>query len=47
MKSNGKKEISAYFLNTLKINALRIFNSVCPANMLANNRTERLKGLIK
>lgn len=47
MKSSGKKEIKAYFLKTLKINALKIFNKVCPASILAKSRTERLNGLIK
>jgi hypothetical protein len=28
IKSRGKKEIKAYFLNTLKIKALKIFNKV-------------------
>ena len=47
MNNSGKNEIRAYFLKTLKINALSIFNSVCPANIFAKSRTDKLKGLIK
>lgn len=47
MNNKGKNEIKAYFLKTLKINALSIFNSVCPASIFAKSRTDKLKGLIK
>lgn len=47
INNSGKNDISAYFLKTLKIKALNIFNSVWPANILAKSRTDKLKGLIK
>ena len=47
INSKGKNEIKAYFLKTLKINALNIFRSVCPASIFAKSRTDKLKGLIK
>jgi hypothetical protein len=47
INNNGKKEIKAYFLNTLKIKALSIFKSVCPASIFAKSRTDKLKGLIR
>lgn len=47
INNNGKNEMRAYFLKTLKIKALSIFNKVCPASIFAKSRTDKLKGLIK
>jgi hypothetical protein len=47
INSSGKKDIRAYFLNTLNMKALRMLSRVWPANMLAKSRTDRLKGLIR
>jgi len=47
INNKGKNEIKAYFLKTLKMKALKIFKGVCPANIFAKSRTERLKGLIR
>jgi hypothetical protein len=46
IKTSGRTEIKAYFLNTLKINALNMFRSVWPASIFAKSRTAKLKGLI-
>jgi hypothetical protein len=42
----GKSETNTYFLKTLNTNELKIFNNVWPANIFANNRTDKLNGLI-
>lgn len=47
IKRRGIKEINAYFLNTLNINAASMFNNVCPASIFAKSRTESENGLIK
>lgn len=47
INNKGKNEISVYFLKTLNMNALSIFRRVCPANIFAKSRTDKLKGLIK
>jgi hypothetical protein len=47
INSSGRKDIKAYFLKTLNIKALNIFRRVCPANILAKSRTDKLNGLIK
>ncbi len=43
----GKNVNNTYFFKVLNIKALKIFNKVCPANIFANNRTDKLNGRIK
>lgn len=43
----GRAAIRGDFLKTPKTKEPNIFRSVCPANILANNRTAKLNGLIK
>jgi hypothetical protein len=47
INNKGRKEISAYFLKTLKMKALKIFKRVWPASIFAKSRTDKLNGLIR